>query len=200
MQPHHHGLTGNIGSGKSTVARQFERLGIPVYYADARAKALMTEDEELRLGIVAEFGPESYTADGRLNRPHLATAFAEPARLAALNALVHPAVARDGARWRAAQTAPYTLHEAAILLEIGVASSYESMIVVTAPEAVRRQRVLRRDSHLTAADFAERAARQWSEDRKVAAADYVVYNNGHRLLLPQVLRLHRQLAAYATDL
>lgn len=187
-------LTGNIGSGKTTVAREFERLGIPVYYADAAAKRLMLEDAGLKAGLIERFGNETYLPDGNLNRTYLAqTAFGNAEALADLNALVHPAVHRDGAKWKAAQrNVPYTLYEAAITLEIGRGADFDGIIVVHAPEAERQRRVLLRDG-ATARQFAERAAKQWPDEQKVAAADYVILNRGADLLLPQVLHLHAQL-------
>lgn len=192
----HYALTGNIGSGKSTVAREFERLGIPVYYADAAAKRLMLEDQELREGLMAAFGEETYLPDGSLNRSWLAEkAFSDDEQLQRLNGLVHPAVHRDAAAWRRAnETAPYTLYEAAIVLELGRQVDFASVIVVACPESIRRQRVIQRD-HTTAAAFEARAAKQWSDVKKEAAADYLVKNSGYELLLPQVLRLHQQFLA-----
>ena len=186
------GITGNIGAGKTTVCRELERLGVPVYYADQRAKTLMATDAALRTAITAEFGPEAYTPEG-LNRTYIGElVFTHPERLTALNALVHPAVAQDAARWHAEQRADYTLHEAAILLEIGAQDRYDAVVVVHCPEPIRRRRVMQRDGS-TAEAFAQRAAQQWPDERKVAAADYVIVNDGSRLLLPQLLRLDRQL-------
>ncbi len=193
MPPAHYAVTGNIGSGKSTVCREFERLGIPVYYADAAAKRLMLEDPALRQGLIAAFGAATYLADGTLNRSWLAQrAFADDATLARLNALVHPAVHRDAARWREEQTAAYTLYEAAIVLELGRQQDFAGVIVVTAPAATRRARVMARDG-VSAEAFAARAARQWPEEQKIAAADFLINNDGYQLLFPQILWLHRQL-------
>ena len=192
--PNHYALTGNIGSGKTTVAGQFERLGIPVYYADRAAKRLMHEDESLRQALTRRFGPETYLSDGALNRTHLAKSFAEPAALNDLNALVHPAVHRDAHRWRAEQSgaAPFTLYEAAIVLELGRVDDFAGVVVVHAPERERRRRVMLRDG-VTGRQFADRAARQWSDDRKLAAADYVIHNSGGELILPRVLRVYQLL-------
>ena len=193
-----HLLTGNIGAGKSTVARLFAGLGIPTYYADAAAKRLMLENAELRAGLTARFGPKTYRADGQLDRAHLAAvAFADDEALADLNALVHPAVHRDAARWRATQTAPYLLYEAAIGLEIGRAASFASVIVVACPAPERMRRVLLRDG-ASPEQFAARAAKQWPDARKEAAADHLVRNDGKQLLLPQVLRLDRRLRSTTT--
>ncbi len=187
------GITGNIGAGKTTVCREFERLGIPVYYADQRAKGLMSADPELRDAIEESFGSQAYHGDGQLNRSYLAErVFGDAAELARLNALVHPAVARDAVRWHAEQTTPYSLHEAAILFEIGADREYDALIVVAAPYRVRMARVMNRD-HLSEAAFAARADQQWPDARKEAAADHLIVNDGRRLLLPQVLRTDRTL-------
>lgn len=189
------GITGNIGAGKTTVCREFERLGVPVYYADPRAKQLMNEHTQLRGQIIATFGKQAYTSEGVLDRDYLGKlAFADPAALDALNALVHPVVAADADSWHAAQSAPYTLHEAAILYEIGATASYRAIVVVACPLPLRKQRVLKRD-RLTSEAFEQRAARQWSDDKKEAAADYLIQNDGRALLLPQLLALDRQLRA-----
>lgn len=190
----HHAITGNIGSGKTTVCRIFERLGIPVYYADAAAKRLMLEDEGLKSDLISAFGSKTYQEDGGLNRSWLAAkAFSDDKALAILNGLVHPAVHRDAERWKLIHTeVPYTLYEAAIVFEIGGQDRFDSVVVVTAPEDVRQERVITRDSSTPEA-FAARAAKQWPDDKKEAAADHIIRNDGHQLLLPQVLHLHRLL-------
>lgn len=192
--PPHYAITGNIGSGKTTVCRVFERLGVPVYYADAAAKRLMLEDEELKAGLISAFGQETYLPDGQLNRSWLAEkAFSNDEALATLNGLVHPAVHRDAARWRKENAnAPYTLYEAAIVFEIGRRESFDGIVVVAAPVEVRRDRVMARDG-ASAEAFAARAAKQWPDGKKEAAADFLINNAGSQLLLPQVLRLHRAL-------
>ena len=185
------GITGNIGAGKTTVCREFERLGVPVYYADDRAKQLMTENIGLRKAIISRFGEGAYSAEG-LNRVYLSShVFGDVRALADLNSLVHPVVARDGAAWHREQTHPYTLHEAAILFEIDAAEEYDEVIVISCPVEVRRRRVMQRDA-ITAEQFEQRAARQWTDERKEAAADRLIRNDGRTLLLPQILRLDRQ--------
>ncbi|MEM1358575.1 MAG: dephospho-CoA kinase [Bacteroidota bacterium] len=190
----HYALTGNIGAGKSTVAQLFVPLGIPTYFADAAAKRLMTEDTQLITAIKQEFGDRTYSSDGRLNRKYLAEkAFVNSEAIARLNALVHPAVHRDALTWQKAQVAPYTLYEAAIILELGRQNQFDGLIVVSCPESVRRERVMARDGS-SAAQFAARAAQQWSDEEKEAAADFIIINDGKQLLLPQVLQLHRILS------
>lgn len=185
------GITGNIGAGKTTVCREFERLGVPVYFADVRAKELMVSDAGLREGILETFGTRSYLQDGRIDRAYLAgQVFGDAAALARLNALVHPVVARDAAGWHDSHHTPYTLHEAAILFEIGADAEYDAMVVVDCPYPVRQRRVMSRDG-ITVEAFAARANEQWPDDRKREAADYLIVNDGKRLILPQVLALDR---------
>ncbi len=190
-----------MGSGKTTVCRIFETLGIPVYDADARAKWLLQHDPELKKGIVQIFGNEAYVPDGTYNRPFIArVAFAKPEKLAALNALVHPAVDVDSAQWHLQQSergAPYTLREAALLIESGNHRRLDALIVVTAPEELRIQRVMQRDG-LRLEQIQARLAAQMPEAEKVQLADYVIQNDGRQLLLPQVMAIHRQLRSRET--
>jgi len=191
-----------MGSGKTTVCRIFESLGIPVYDADGRAKWLILNDMDLRKGIVAVFGEDAYLPDGTYNRPWIAQiVFTQPEKLAALNALVHPAVELDSRRWHqemSAHGAPYTLREAALLIESGNHQWLDALIVVTAPEDLRVQRVIQRDQ-LTETQVRARLSAQMSEEKKVALADFLVINDGLHLLLPQVLAIHQQLSADQTD-
>lgn len=188
------GITGGIGSGKTTVCKIFATLGIPIYYADTEAKRLMVEDEELISQIKIIFGEAAYFEDGGLNRKHVAQiAFGNPAKLALLNAAVHPAVARDGIRWNAEQKdVPYTLKEAALLFESGSNKSLDKIICVTAPLELRIKRVLERDQTTREAVLA-RADKQLPEELKVQQSDFVVINDGQQLLIPQIYEIHRQL-------
>lgn len=187
------GLTGGIGSGKSTVARIFEVLGIPVYYADDRAKQLMVEDPELKAGIVALFGAEAYSQN-ELNRAHIAhLAFSDPSLLKKLEALVHPAVLADGERWHNAQQGvPYTIKEAALLFESGSYKALDKIIVVTAPLELRIERVMRRNQ-ISRDSVMSRIARQMLEEEKKMLADFVIDNDGSRSLIRQVWEIHRQI-------
>ncbi len=189
------GITGGIGSGKSTVCRVFKWLGIPVYDADERAKWLMVHDHDLRNGIRGLLGDEAYLDNGELNRTYIAgVIFQKSDLLSKINALVHPAVHKDGELWHQAQQAPYTLREAALLYESGGYRHMDRMIVVTAPLELRIQRVMERDSVERAAVEA-RIARQWPEEKKTALADYLIHNDGNTALLPQILAVHHQLMA-----
>ena len=186
------GITGGIGSGKSTVCRIFEVLGIPVFYADAVAKNLMTEDTVLKQGIIAQFGPESYLPNGSLNRPHLASiVFNQQKELEKLNALVHPAVFRAFDTWAAQQKAPYVIKEAALLFESGSYQMCDQNILVTAPENLKIERIMKRDG-ISQAEVEARMAKQMSDEEKKPLANLLLVNDEQQLLIPQILHLHQQ--------
>jgi dephospho-CoA kinase len=186
------GITGNIGSGKTTVSKLFEILGIPVFYADEAAKILMTTDAELIAGVQLTFGDESYLADGTLNRKYIAgIVFNDEAQLAKLNALVHPAVFRAFDNWAAnmPDDVPYVLKEAAVLFESASYKHCDKTIMVTAPLDMRIKRVTQRDN-ITREEVLKREVRQFTEEKKIQLADYVINNDGSELVIPQVLKLH----------
>ncbi len=188
------GITGGIGSGKTTVCKIFESLGIPVYYADDRAKLLMVENQAVRSKIIALFGTEAYLPDGKLNRQFIASiVFQDKKKLEKLNAIVHPAVLQDGKQWHTAQTgAPYSLKEAALLIESGSHKALDKLIVVTAPPELRIQRVMERDGVPREAVEA-RISKQLPEEEKLKLADFVIENDGTKMLTTQVLKIHRLL-------
>ncbi len=184
------GITGGIGSGKSTVSQIFRLLGIPVYHADEEAKKLMNDSLELRQKITAIFGEESYTSAG-LNRPFLAAkVFNNEDQLKKLNSLVHPIVIKQGEQWLNAQKAPYVLKEAAIFFESGSAEGLDYIIGVYAPLAIRIQRVMQRDG-ITPAEIRKRMDQQIDEELKMKLCDFVVTNNEQQLVIPQVMALHQ---------
>ncbi len=186
------GLTGGIGSGKSTVARVFEVLGIPVYYADEATRQLMNTDAALKKEIISNFGEESYS-NGQLNRPYIASiVFNNKEKLELLNALTHPATIRHANDWMQQQTTPYVIKEAALIFESGSAENLDYVIGVSAPKPLRIQRVMERD-HISAEEVQKRMSRQLSEDMKMKLCDFVLVNNEQELLTPQVLALHEQL-------
>lgn len=191
------GITGGIGSGKSLVCKIFNALGTPTYDADSRAKMVMTTDGILVEAIKKEFGVLSYDAKGVLNRQHLANSvFNQPDKLKRLNELVHPRVALDYEHWVSSQTnVKYVLKEAALLFESGSYQSLDKIIVVTAPETLRVQRVLIRDPHRSAEQTKEIIRNQMEEEEKTKRADYVIVNDETTLLIPQVLNLHLQFIA-----
>ena len=191
------GITGGIGSGKSTVCQYFKALGIPIYYADARAKWLMTHDQKLIAEIKSLFGQEAYSGEGQLNRAYIAgIVFNDPEKLKVLNSLVHPAVARDQHAWHEAQkNVPYTLKEAALIYESGSHQALDNVIMVYAPESIRIERVMKRDSVNKEAVVA-RIAKQWSEEKKLHLADFIILNDGHQDLEGQVDIIHKALTNY----
>jgi dephospho-CoA kinase len=187
------GITGNIGSGKTTVSKVFELLGVPVFYADDHAKNVMVRDAELIAGIKQTFGTESYFEDGSLNRKHIAgIVFNNDAELAKLNALVHPATFRAFDNWLAVQhDVPYVMKEAALLFESDSYKMCDRALMVTAPLELRLKRILSRDS-ITRAEAESRNAKQFSEEKKIALANDIIRNDETQLVIPQVLALHQQ--------
>jgi dephospho-CoA kinase len=187
------GITGGIGSGKSLVCKIFNRLGIPVYDADSHAKELMTTDGILISQIKKEFGELSYLGHGGLNRTYLIKeVFSDAGKLSKLNGLVHPRVAHHYEMWVQRQAGmEYVVKEAALLVEAGSYKTLDRLIVVSAPEALRIQRVLKRDPHRTEQQVREVMANQMPEQKKLDLADNVIVNDETRLVIPQVLELHR---------
>lgn len=190
------GITGGIGSGKSTVAKVFEVLGIPVYYADSAAKNIMQEDEELKTLLKKHFGEETYK-EGILDRSHLSSlVFNNRQKLDLLNALVHPATIRGAAQWMNAQTTPYAIKEAALIFESGSQDQLDFIIGVYAPVHLRIKRVMDRDK-ITREEVQHRMQFQIEESIKMRLCDAVVSNDEQQLVIPQVLKLHEQLLQQA---
>lgn len=191
------GITGGIGSGKSLVCRIFLCLGIPVYDADSHAKKLMTTDGILVSNIRKEFGELSYNTDGSLNRKYLSvTVFNDAKKLETLNSLVHPRVASDYAQWvNEHRHHPYVLKEAALLYEAGSYRQLDKIVVVTAPDELRIERVVRRDPHRSREQIRAIIGQQMSQEEKMKRADFVVDNGETTLLIPQVLGLHESFFA-----
>lgn len=192
------GLTGGIGSGKTTVARIFEVMGIPVYYADLEARRLMNEDPTLRSGIIDAFGKEAYDSDGKLDRPYIASiVFNQPDKLSLLNSLTHPATIRDAERWMKDQSTPYAIKEAALIFESGSDQYLDFVIGVQSPLALRINRIIVRDK-ITEDEVMIRMRRQMNEEEKMKKCDMVVVNDEESFLIPQVLKIHEQLLKKGT--
>ncbi len=190
------GITGGIGSGKTTVAKIFSILGIPVYYADLRAKWLMNNDATLRAGILENFGCQSYLEDGQLNRDFLAeSVFSDPEKVSKINSLVHPAVAKDFEEWSSLQKSPYILKEAALIFETGGSEYLDAVINVSAPLRMRIARVMLRDPHRSESQINQIIDQQIPDEEKNQMADFVIKNVDNKLLIPQVLRIHDSLKA-----
>ena len=186
------GLTGGIGSGKSTVASIFEILGVPVYYADESAKRLMNEDEDLIKSIKAVFGENSYH-NGKLNREYISSiVFSNKTKLDELNAIVHPATINDAAKWMNKQNTNYAIKEAALIFESHSQQHLDYVIGVSAPLDLRLSRVAARDN-ITIEDIKKRMEKQMNEEDKISLCDFVIFNDEKNMLIPQVISLHQKL-------
>lgn len=190
------GLTGGIGSGKSTVGEVFLRLGVPLYLSDQRGRFLLANDEEVQSAVRDTFGDSVFT-NGKPDRNQLAKkVFADADGLAQLNGIIHPAVGRDFKQWHLQQTAPYVLKESAILIENGLHIHSDQLILVSAPEELRLRRVMDRDA-ISESEVLARMANQWPEEQKLPLADFLIVNNDQQLVIPQVLKVHEGLLAKA---
>ena len=183
------GITGGIGSGKSTVAKVFEVLGIPVYNADLAAKRLMNEDTVLKEKIKQQFGNDVYKNE-KLDNKYLAEiVFSSEEKLELLNSIVHPATINDANAWMLKQSTPYTLKEAALLFESGAAELHDYVIGVTAPAPLRLQRVMQRDNS-SREEVMARMNKQMDEETKMELCNFIINNDEQEMLIPQVLALH----------
>ncbi|GAB3999385.1 dephospho-CoA kinase [Spirosoma daeguense] len=194
MTPLQIGVTGGIGSGKSTVCHVFRALGIPVYEADERAKWLTEHDPILKADISRVLGSNAYDALGRYNRAWVAAqVFANPDLLKALNAVIHPRVFADTDLWVSQQIGkPYVIKEAAIMKAAGDNNSLNKVIVVHAPAELRIERIHKRDPHRSREEILNIIARQITDDDRFKLANYVVHNDESQLLVPQIIRLHEE--------
>ncbi len=185
------GLTGGIGSGKSTVARIFSTLNINIYDSDARAKILM-QNEPVKSRVIDLLGRESYSEKG-INRKWIAKqVFANKRLLQMLNDVVHPAVYEDFIQWYFLQTGPYVIQESALTFETGNYLHLDAVITVNAPKDMRIDRVMRRDGVLRE-QVEKRMKSQWLQAEKLRYAEFVIENDGTTALIPQVLNLHARL-------
>ena len=190
------GITGGMGSGKSTVAAVFASLGIPVYQADDAAKRLMNEDPALKEQLQQHFGPAIYI-NGLLNRAALAAeVFSNKEKLDQLNAIVHPATITDGEKWMQQQTAPYAIKEAAIIFESGSQAYLDFIIGVYAPLTLRIHRSMKRDK-LSREEVNARINRQLDDGIKMKLCDAVITNDEQQAIIPQVMQLHNRLLSIA---
>jgi len=187
------GLTGGIGTGKSTVAQIFKLFGVPIYDADSRAKRLMEEDNNLKVAIKDEFGIESYSS-GKLNRSFLAErVFKHPEELNKLNALVHPSVAQDFEQWTGAYDNMYIIKEAALLFETGSYQELDYVVLVRSPLETRIERISHRDPQRSREQILDIIDRQMSVDKAKGMADFIIENDESHMLIPQVNDLHNML-------
>ncbi len=185
------GLTGGIGSGKSTVAYIFEVLGIPVYYADAASKRLMNDNQELKNKIKKAFGEDAYVNES-LNREYLSEqVFNDSEKIILLNSIVHPATIKDAEEWMQMQKAPYVIKEAALIFESGSNKGLDYIIGVKSPIELRIKRAMQRDN-ISAEQVRARMDKQMDEETKIRLCDYVIVNDEQQMLIPQVLALHEK--------
>lgn len=190
------GITGGIGSGKSTVCQVFETLGIPVFYADKAARELTESDPSIIQGMKSLFGAEVYV-DGKLDRKKVAeAAFANRGILEQMNEIIHPATIAHAKKWAEVQTTPYAIKEAAIFFESGSDKDMDVMIGVYAPKEMRIERTMQRDN-ISREKVLERMARQMDEEEKMKRCDHVITNDGKTAIIPQVLQLHELLLQQA---
>lgn len=188
------GLTGNIGSGKSTVAAVFKCLNIPVYHADIEAKKMYLRRDVLKKTVLLT-GEQILDADGHLNTRALATiAFADPEILASLNQIIHPLVMEDFRIWITQQTEyPYVIHEAAIIFESGLGDAFNKVIHVSCPARISIERIAGKDS-ISREMILRRMRFQLPDAQKSSRSDFVILNDGSTLIIPQILEIHRTLS------
>lgn len=189
------GITGGIGSGKSTVCKVFKVMGIPVFEADTVAKQLMTTDPEIRRQLIQVFGAVVYLPDQSIDRKYLAgLVFNSPSLLSKLNSIVHPAVLKEFDEWCLTKQTTYILHEAAILFESGFYKLMDQIIAVVANEDERIQRVMKRDG-ATIELVRQRMKNQLSDAERIKLADFVISNNDNELIIPQILNIDKKIRA-----
>lgn len=185
------GLTGSIGSGKTLVSKIFETLGVNVFYADNSAKALY-ENNKVREEIINVFGSSILTENNQIDRKVFAEIiFDDKSALKKINSIIHPLVMNDFVKWLANhKNEPYILHEAAILFESDLSKNFDFVITISAPEELRIERIMKRDNvnHET---VIARIKNQWSDEKKVNLADFVVLNDETELVIPQVIKIHK---------
>jgi len=187
------GITGGIGSGKSTVSKVFALLKVPIYNADNRAKYLLNNDADVVLKVKQVFGNDIYL-NQELDRIKMAAqVFEQPFLLEQLNKIVHPAVFKDFDNWcNEHQQEPYVLKEAALIFETIIHQKLDAVMMVSSPENLRIERVMNRDS-INKEQVLARIKNQMSEEEKLNRADYIIYNDELQLVIPQVVQLHQQL-------
>ena len=188
------GITGGIGSGKTTVAKAFEQLGIPVYHSDYWAKEIMNTEPLVKQRLIELFGKDIYDTEGIADRKKIAEiVFNDGNKLNDLNSVIHPAVWLHGENWlKQHADKPYILKEAAILFESGGNKSVDKVIMVTAPKELRIQRVINRDN-ATSEEVKARMSNQWDDEKKIALSDFVIVNDDKTLVIPQVLEVHKNI-------
>lgn len=191
------GLTGGIGSGKTTVANFFKELEVPVYIADVEAKKIMNTSASIKKALISLFGKKSYLND-ELNRKFIASkVFKDKNLLQKLNNIVHPEVEKHFKVWKANQDQPYVIYEAAIIFENNAQSKFDYTILVTAPQDIKVKRVLNRD-HATEQEVMSRMENQWDDSKKEKLANFIIENIDLEDTKSQIYQLHTKLLGLAT--
>lgn len=187
------GITGGIGSGKSTVCKVFKLLGAPVFEADIVAKQLQNTNQKIRKGLIRLFGEYIYTSEDTVDRKKLAAIiFNDDLMLSKVNELIHPVVREEFEQWLEKQNSPYIVHEAAILFESGFYKRMDFNIVVSASEEQRIERIMQRDG-INRESVIRRIQKQWSDERIQNLADMVIHNNNNNLIIPEIIKIDKQL-------
>ena len=190
------GITGGIGSGKSTVCKIFKLLGVPVFEADHIAKTLINSNSEIRNGLIQLFGKEIYTTDNKVNREMLANLiFSDDYLLKKVNHLVHPAVRNEFLNWMKQKNSTYAIHEAAILFESGFYKMMDYTILVSAPENMRIDRVCTREN-ISLEMVRSRMEKQWTDEEKRKLAGVELVNDNKNLLIPQILEINKKIKTH----
>lgn len=189
------GLTGGIGSGKTTVARIFSMLDVPIYNSDDAGRKITNKNPQVKSAIKNQFGADIFDQNDNLNREKLSSiVFNDSSALSKLNAIIHPAVANDFKIWCANQSSPYVIKETAILFEHGLDKYLDGVIVVEAPDELRIKRVMHRNG-ITEDAVRQRIQQQLPQDDLISRADWVIHNNEEQLLIPQVLEIYSRITA-----
>ncbi len=195
------GITGGIGTGKSFVCQLFGLLGIPIYQADDRTKYLIAHNIDLKEKIKIHFGEASYKVDGTYNKDYISSIlFSDRGAKALFESLVHPEVLKDNLAWFDTQDSaghPYAIKEAALIFETGGEKYLDKVIVIDAPLPVRLDRLKKRDGK-SESEILNRIKNQWSQEVKLTKADYIIQNDGHNPVIPQVHKIHQELIRLST--
>ena len=190
------GITGGIGSGKSTICKIFKLLGVPVFEADVVAKQLQNTNQKVKNGLINLFGKDIYTHEGVVDRKKLASIiFNDDFQISKVNELIHPVVREEFENWLKKQNSTYIVHEAAILFESGFYKMMDFTILVSAPEEQRVEWVMKRDG-VNREIVTQRIKRQWNEEKKQKLASFVIYNNNNNLIIPEVITIDKNLKEY----
>jgi dephospho-CoA kinase len=186
-------VTGGIGSGKSIVCEVFEKIGIPVFYADKCAKKIMDTDRNIKEELITYFGTDIFDSNEKLMRGKFAEIiFNNKSALLKVNGIVHPAVRSEFEEWVKIQNAPYVIEEAAIIFESGLEHNFDRIISVTAPLELRIQRVMKRDK-ISRNKVFDRLKNQHTDEGKIKKSDFIIVNDDKEMILPQIINIHCKL-------